>query len=270
MVSLAATKKNDDLMSLIDMDVLRTMPEGYEPLFQNPLLRTSLARVLLIWALQHPSTGYFQGLNDLASLFFATFLSYPSSFQVGQPQFFDFTDEADSDPRKSDLGVVGEGLLQRVESDVYWCLSTVLDSLEHLNAGSKCGVHAEAMMAKLEKLIKRIDAPLDAHMSQQQIEFVHFSFPWMLCLFVRELSLDLVMVLWDFYASCDGGLQFGFSVMHVYVCAAFMERYRFEILNMEFPDMLKFLHHPPTQDWTTRDVYDLIDKAKDLYNRLPL
>lgn len=63
----------------------------------------------------------------------------------------------------------------------------------------------------------------------------------MLCLFVRELSLDLVMVLWDFYASCEGGLQFGFSVMHVYVCAAFMEKFRFELLNMEFPGIL-FTH----------------------------
>lgn len=49
------------------------------------------------------------------------------------------------------------------------------------------------------------------------------------------------MVLWDFYASCEGGLQFGFSVMHVYVCAAFMEKFRFELLNMEFPGIL-FTH----------------------------
>jgi hypothetical protein len=271
MLISVTSKNNDELFGLIEMDVLRTMPEGYEPLFGNALLKQSLSRVLLIWARQHPETGYFQGLNDLASVFFATFLSYNGTFQVGKPNFFDDCDDPEWDSyRKSDPDVgFGEGLLQRVEADVYWCLSSVMDALEHLNANSKCGVHAETMMSQLEALVKRIDPALSEHMNKENIEFVHFAFRWMLCLFVRELPLDLLLVLWDFYASCEGGFNHGFSVMPVYVCAAFLQRHRHLLMNMEFIDMLKFLHHPPTQNWTTREVYDLIEKAKALYNMFP-
>ena len=146
----------------------------------------------------------------------------------------------------------------------------------------------------------------------------------MLCLFVREVSLDLLLVLWDFYAAHPQGLRHAFSVMHVYVCAAFMLRFRNDILRLEFPgilqnlqfriyhseiqnllfsnlfddilitthnsytsltkyiynifcfifdlklEMLKFLHNPPTKEWTTQDMYDLIAHATALYNSYPL
>ncbi len=43
------------------------------------------------------------------------------------------------------------------------------------------------------------------------------------------------MTLWDFYASCEGGLSGGFAVMHVYVCGAFLQRFRQDLLLLEFP-----------------------------------
>jgi len=36
---------------------------------------SSLERVLYVWALRHPASGYVQGLNDLCSVFYAVFLS---------------------------------------------------------------------------------------------------------------------------------------------------------------------------------------------------
>jgi len=37
--------------------------------------RQSLERILYIWAIRHPASGYVQGINDLATPFFTVFLS---------------------------------------------------------------------------------------------------------------------------------------------------------------------------------------------------
>ena len=93
--------------------------------------------MLLVWAVQHPATGYFQGLNDLASPFLYSFLSHHSTYQVGQPGFFYNNDEDEGEEEGDDEGDArrhdGEyspGLLQRVEADVYWCLCSVMESVE--------------------------------------------------------------------------------------------------------------------------------------------
>lgn len=282
MLAHATSQPRTELVAQIDMDVLRTLPEGHEILFGNQEVKQALARVLLVWAVQHPTTGYFQGLNDLASPFFFSFLSNASTYQVGHPRFFysleqrgegegEEEEEWGGEEKRGEKRVaVSPGLLQRAEADVYWCLCTVMDSVEHLNANSKCGVHGEAMMAQLEGLIQVVDPPLDAHMKNEKLEYVMFSFPWMLCLFVREVSLDLLLLVWDFYASHPMGMRHGFSVMHVYVCAAFLLRFRNDVLRLEFPEMLKFLHRPPTDKWTSQDIYDLLSHASALYSSYPL
>jgi len=274
MLAHAQENGGEDVVAQIDMDVLRTLPEGHEVLFGNPAVKQALARVLLVWAVQHPVVGYFQGLNDLAVPFLYSFLSHHSTYQVGRPGFFynqEENEEAEGEEeREKEREEFSPGLLQRVEADAYWCLCSVMDSVEHLNANSKCGVHGEAMMAQLETLIKMIDVPLDTHMRNEKLEYVHFAFPWMLCLFIREVSLSLLLVLWDFYASHAHGLRHAFSVMHVYVCAAFLLRFRNDLLKLEFPDMLRFLHRPPTDNWTTQDMYDLISHATALYESYPL
>ena len=39
------------------------------------LLSQSLERILYVWAIRHPASGYVQGINDLATPFFQVFLS---------------------------------------------------------------------------------------------------------------------------------------------------------------------------------------------------
>lgn len=39
------------------------------------ILSQSLERILYVWAIRHPASGYVQGINDLATPFFQVFLS---------------------------------------------------------------------------------------------------------------------------------------------------------------------------------------------------
>ena len=55
------------------VDIPRTNPE--DPLFQHPTTQHCMERVLYIWAIRHPASGYVQGINDLLTPFLVVFLS---------------------------------------------------------------------------------------------------------------------------------------------------------------------------------------------------
>ena len=54
------------------------------------MLGQSLERVLYIWAIRHPASGYVQGINDLATPFFQVFLSA----YIGTSYSFAFMDSS--------------------------------------------------------------------------------------------------------------------------------------------------------------------------------
>lgn len=60
------------LIHQIRIDVPRTLP--HNPLFANPMVQRALERILLMWALRHPASGYVQGINDLVTPFIVVFL----------------------------------------------------------------------------------------------------------------------------------------------------------------------------------------------------
>ena len=45
------------------------------PIFQKKIVQDIFQRVLYVWAVRHPASGYVQGINDLLTPFFAVFLS---------------------------------------------------------------------------------------------------------------------------------------------------------------------------------------------------
>lgn len=44
------------------------------PLFQQTIVQEMFERILYIWAIRHPASGYVQGINDLVTPFFVVFL----------------------------------------------------------------------------------------------------------------------------------------------------------------------------------------------------
>lgn len=45
------------------------------PIFQQKVVQELFERILFIWAIRHPASGYVQGINDLVTPFFVVFLS---------------------------------------------------------------------------------------------------------------------------------------------------------------------------------------------------
>ena len=43
-------------------------------IFQQVVVQELFERILFIWAIRHPASGYVQGINDLVTPFFVVFL----------------------------------------------------------------------------------------------------------------------------------------------------------------------------------------------------
>lgn len=229
----------------IMIDIPRTNP--HIKLYSFPATQGSLERILYLWAIRHPASGYVQGINDLVTPFYQTFLSeYVGTKRV-----------EDLDPAE-----LTKEQLDCVEADSYWCLSKLLDGIQDNYIHAQPGIHRQVAM--LEKLTEKIDADLVRHFRSEGIEFMQFSFRWMNCLLMREVPMNCTIRIWDTYLS--EGSQ-GFSDFHVYLCAAFLSKWSNELKKMNFQDLIMFLQSPPTQNWTEKDI-ELVLSSAFMYQTL--
>ncbi|KAJ1659644.1 GTPase-activating protein [Dispira simplex] len=163
----------------IQIDVPRTFPMS--PLFQDPVIQQSIARILYCWADRHPASGYVQGINDLVTPFYLVFLSSHIS----------------NDPEHSTSAIIPNDVLSEIEADSFWCLSKLLDGIQDNYIHAQPGIFRQA--GKLKELIARINQQLANHLEAQGIEFIQFAFRWINCLLMREVSLKNIVRMWDTY-----------------------------------------------------------------------
>jgi len=229
--------------------VPRTNPSC--PLFQNEIVQRSLERILYVWAIRHPASGYVQGINDLVTPFFVVFL----------------TAHIGPDYECYDIESIPSPTLLEIEADCYWCLSKLLDGIQDHYTFAQPGI--QRMIFKLKELMYCIDADLAKHLDKQDAQFIQFGFRWMNCLLMRELPLSLIIRMWDTYLSEIDGFS---EVFHVYVCASFLKTWSASLRKLEFQDIMLFLQRLPTANWTHKEVELLLSEAyifKSLYHNSP-
>jgi hypothetical protein len=165
----------------ISIDVPRTSP--HIQLYSYEATQRSLERILYVWAIRHPASGYVQGINDLVTPLFQVFLGvYVTDLNV----------EEGMDP-----GQLPRSVLDAVEADSFWCLTKLLDGIQDNYIYAQPGIHRQ--VRALRDLTMRIDATLAKHLEQEGVEFMQFSFRWMNCLLMREMSVRNTIRMWDTY-----------------------------------------------------------------------
>ncbi|KAK7744488.1 GTPase-activating protein [Cytospora paraplurivora] len=223
----------------ISIDVPRTNPHielyGYEA------TQRSLERILYVWAVRHPASGYVQGINDLVTPFWQTFLGV----YITDPDI----------ERGMDPGQLPRAVLDAVEADSFWCLTKLLDGIQDHYIVAQPGIQRQ--VRALQDLTSRIDAGLARHFENEHVEFIQFSFRWMNCLLMREVSVKNTIRMWDTYMAEENG----FSEFHLYVCAAFLVKWSDKLLKMDFQEIMMFLQSLPTRDWTEKDIELLLSEA---------
>lgn len=234
------TEKHLQDMKQIDDDIPRT--QSNIPIFKYSAIKEILRRVLYIWAIRHPSSGYVQGINDLCSVFLLVFLAPYCDFDV--------LNEAGTLPEELDL----------IEADCYWCLSIVVDSILDYFFQSSSGI--QKALIKIKDILSRIDQVLVEHFETEQIEMIHFSFRWLNCMFIRELPMYLVFRLWDGFLS----LADGFRVLSLYVAASLILKYKEKLKESHFNEVIIFLQNLPSENWTNREIEELLSQAYIYYS----
>ncbi|GFZ52006.1 GTPase-activating protein [Saitozyma sp. JCM 24511] len=222
----------------IEIDVPRTRPGT--PLWSCITAQRALERILYVWAIRHPASGYVQGINDLVTPFFQVFLSA----------------YIDTDPEMFDVGHLPAPVLSAIEADSFWCLSKLLDGIQDNYISQQPGI--QRLVKRMGELVKRIDAPLAAHFEEQGVEYLQFAFRWMNCLLMREMSLRCTIRMWDTYLA-EG--TDAFSQFHLYVCSALLVKYSERLREMDFQEIIIFLQRLPTHAWTDHDVELLLSEA---------
>ncbi|KAF2711288.1 GTPase activating protein-like protein GYP1 [Pleomassaria siparia CBS 279.74] len=223
----------------ISIDVPRTNP--HLELYSYEATQRSLERILYVWAIRHPASGYVQGINDLVTPFWQTFLgSYISDPDI----------EFGMDP-----GQLPKQVLDAVEADSFWCLTKLLDGIQDNYISHQPGIQRQ--VASLRDLTTRIDDGLAKHLQNEGVEFIQFSFRWMNCLLMREISVKNTIRMWDTYLAEEDG----FSSFHLYVCAAFLVKWSDQLRKMDFQEIMMFLQALPTRQWTEKDIELLLSEA---------
>lgn len=88
-------------------------------------------------------------------------------------------------------------VLDVVEADSFWCLTKLLDGIQDNYIHTQPGIQRQ--VTGLRDLVQRIDNSLTKHLAEQGVEFIQFSFRWMNCMLMRELSVKNTIRMWDTY-----------------------------------------------------------------------
>ncbi|XP_070611462.1 TBC1 domain family member 22A isoform X3 [Erythrolamprus reginae] len=228
---------HQDTYRQIHIDIPRMSPEA---LILQPKVTEIFERILFIWAIRHPASGYVQGINDLVTPFFVVFTS-------------EYTEE---ELEKCDVSSLSTEVLQNIEADSFWCMSKLLDGIQDNYTFAQPGIQKKVKM--LEELVSRIDEQVHKHIEQYEVKYLQFAFRWMNNLLMREVPLRCTIRLWDTY-QCEPE---GFSHFHLYVCAAFLVTWKKEILEeKDFQELLIFLQNLPTMHWGNEDISILLAEA---------
>ncbi|OQV14403.1 TBC1 domain family member 22B [Hypsibius exemplaris] len=229
-----------DTFRQIHIDVPRMCP--LVPLFQQITVQELFERILFIWALRNPASGYVQGINDLVTPYFIVFLhNHVPNKEVVETY---------------DCQALSPDVLFALEADCFWCLSKLLAGIQSNYTFAQPGI--QQRVVQLKELVQRVDPDLHSHLEKCSVEYLQFSFRWMNCLLIRELPLQCIIRLWDSYHSEPDG----FANFHVYVCASFLLWWSEDLRNQpDFQYALIFLQNLPTQNWGEDETERLLAKA---------
>jgi hypothetical protein len=229
----------------IQKDNPRTMPES--SLFQHEKIQFMLTRVLYIWSLRHPASGYVQGFNDLCIPFFIVYF-----LEKFPEKNIDTILKLDENEFKK----LSEETLTEIETTIYFSLTKLLDRIQTNYTINQPGI--TLMIKKMELIIQKVDPKLYEYLKKYEIDYVQFCFRWMNCFLIREFPVKLILRLWDAYFSEEKG----FSEFHLYVCACLLLTFSEKLKAMtEFQELIVFLQNLPTSNWRIEDMDMLLAKS---------
>lgn len=276
---------NDEMWRQIHIDIPRMQP--LISIFQQEVVQQMFERILYIWSIRHPASGYVQGMNDLVTPFFVTYLS---EFIPGHSL---------ADVESFQVSSLPDSVLRAVEADSFWSFSKLLDSIQDNYTFAQPGI--QRLVNLLSRVMSRVDAGLHDHLMRNSVQYLQFSFRWMNNLLIRELPLRCIVRLWDTYLaegavasvpshslpgqtaadssespaspaevlesnpwSVGNGTPFACS-FHLFVCAAFLRFWSKNLMReQDFQGLMLLLQNLPTFHWSDKEIRLMVADAYQL------
>lgn len=276
---LGGSEAEASLLKQLRKDLRRPGPRGAhaKTLAEHPRVQAMMERVLFVWAVRQPASGYVQGLNDVLLVLIVVALA--------DRRFADRTALGADRLGVELLEHLDDGELDDVEADCYWCTVKILSEIFDHYTQDFPGI--QRMSQQLREILRRIDTPLITHLDSQGIDIFQTSFQWMACLMVRDLPIPCCIRLWDTLiaeSACPAGGQLnrsrlhsdrrsaGFEVFLVYFCACFTAYFSARLQAMDLEATLRFLQRVPTDEFSEADLEVLLSEAfvlKSLFQHAP-
>ena len=234
--------------------ILRDLPRARRPILRTLQVRDIFVRILFVWAVRHPASGYVQGMNDILQPFFFTFL-LPYARSAGIAKDFTSLENLSEFPDSSSANTISEESWKEVEADCFWCFSKFLDSLQDLYTKDQPGLYK--MLSTLQQIISCVDPPLATWIAHEEIPYDEFAFRWVNCLLVREFSTSMLCRIWDTYLPNHSRT----ASLHSYICAALLTKLSPSLVNVPHAEFVIAIQSVDTKQWTPEELEMLLAQA---------
>ena len=224
--------------------ILRDLPRTKIPILRNQKVQKLFERVLFVWSVRHPASGYVQGMNDLLRPFFFAFLV--PHFEIKDPEQISQFENIDN---------LSEQVMKEIEADCFWCFSKLLDGLQDLYTKDQPGLYK--MLENLQTVVARVNPKLSQHIIDEDIQYQEFAFRWINCLLVREFSVSIIFRIWDNYLSHHNKI----ATTHVYVCAALMDSMAPKLLSLSHAEFVMLMQAIEPDGWTKEQIEEILAQA---------
>ncbi|EAS01926.2 rab-GTPase-TBC domain protein (macronuclear) [Tetrahymena thermophila SB210] len=223
-------------------DVERTVPNS--KLFRNNKIKEILIRILFIWNVRHPASGYVQGMNDVLSTFIIVFVG---EYCVLDLETLDIPSNFDK---------LTDDQFSEIEADSYWCLSKILDGMLDNYTNNFPGVKKQ--FEKVQLVLKRLDNDLLEHITSRLDNFYQEVFKCSICLLLRQFSIKVGLRLFDTYVSDDSQI----SQYFIYLYSAIILKWSLKIKKLKHEeDIINFFKELPTTLWNESDLKVILAEA---------
>lgn len=233
------TTEEENALRQVLVDVPRTAPDV--AFFHQDEIHKVLERILFIWGLRHPASGYVQGINDLATPFLATFTSECMGYDTPMEDW--------------NLSTLSRDEILAIEADSYWCLCKLLDGIQDHYTYAQPGI--QKTLFHVGELVSRVESSVADHLAAENVEYIQFAFRWVNCLLLREVPFSLGVRLWDTYLAEGPALK----EFLIYILSSFLLSWAPDLKKMDFQEVIMFLQHVPTQNWSESEIELVLSRA---------
>ncbi|EWM26781.1 gtpase activating protein [Nannochloropsis gaditana] len=293
------TMQEQEMLRQILVDLPRTQPDM--PLFHQEETQRCMERVLYLWAVRHPASGYVQGMNDLITPFILVFLaerlvhpsssslppsaslsppathrghhdrSLPSPTQVSPSLPSPSPPSSRASTPRTGRSASGMAAGEAQSLDVAKVPRQVLEEVEADVYWCMCKLldniqdHYTFSQPGLQRMMIRLQALVERHDPPLHRHLESEGLQYVQFAF-RWMNCLLMREL-----SLDAIIRVwdtelaeelgGFEAFHVYLCAAFLLRFADHLRTLPFQDLVLFLQDLPTHSWTLHEIEPLLSQA---------